>query len=129
MPIPEKIQEMKKDRFKGAFYQRKDKSWLAKQYKHKVTNTPLPDPPIILESKIDRGEWLSSVKVSAYATNILKIPGQKEKLLKSLEDSQNKTHDVVKEDPLLNNNCIFEVEHIEPVDMPIVLNSVDPKRE
>ena len=58
------------------------------------------------------GEWLSSVKVSVYATDILKIPGQKEKLLKFLEDSQNKTHDVVKEDPLPNNNAIFEAEHI-----------------
>ena len=50
-------------------------------------------------------------------------------MLKPLEDSQNKTHDVVKEDPLPNNNVMFEVEHTEPMDMPIVLNSVDLKRE
>ena len=75
------------------------------------------------------GEWLSSVKVSVYATDVLKIHGKKEKLFKAVEDSQNKTHDVVKEDPLPNNNTISEVEHIEPVDIPIVLNSVEPKRE
>ena len=50
-------------------------------------------------------------------------------MLKALEDSQNKNHDVFKEDPLPNNNSIFEDEHIEPIDMPIVLNSVDPRRE
>ena len=120
---------MNKARFKGAVYQRKEKSSPAKQYKPKVTTPPLPDPCVIPKSKIDMGECLSSVKVFAYATNILKIPSQKEKLLKDLENSQNKTHDVVKEDPLPNNNVIFESEHIEPMDMPIVFNSVDPKRE
>ena len=50
-------------------------------------------------------------------------------MLKSIEDSQRKTHNIVKEDPLPNNNAIFEVEHINPIDMPIVLNSVDLRRE
>ena len=54
---------------------------------------------------------------------------QKEKLLKAIKDSQNKTHDIVEEDPLPNNNAIFEDESIKPKDMPIVLNSVDPRRE
>ena len=129
MPTPERIQEMKKARFKGAVYQRKEKSSPAKQYKPKVTNPPLPDPPVIPESKIDMGEWLSSVKVSVYATDILKIPGQKETLFKAVEDSQNNTHDVVKEDPLPSNNAIFEDEPIKPKDIPIVLNSVNPRRE
>ena len=57
------------------------------------------------------------------------MPGQKEKLLKAIEDSQNKTHNIVEEDPLPNNNAIFEDESIKPKDMPIVLNSVDLKRE
>ena len=50
-------------------------------------------------------------------------------MLKSLEDSQNKTHDAVEEDPLPSNNAIFEDEPIKPKDMPIVLNSVDLRRE
>ena len=74
------------------------------------------------------GEWLSGVKVSTCATDILKIPGQKENLLKSLKDSQNKTHDVFEEDPLPSNNSIFEYEPTKPKDMPIVLNSVDTRR-
>ena len=49
--------------------------------------------------------------------------------MKALEDSQSKAHNIVKEDTLPNNNAIFEVEHIEPIDMPIVLNNVDPRRE
>ena len=50
-------------------------------------------------------------------------------MLKAIEDSQSKTHNIVKEDPLPNNNSIFEDEHIEAIDIPIVLNSVDPKIE
>ena len=50
-------------------------------------------------------------------------------MFKALEDSQNKTHDVVKEDPLPSNNSMFEDEPIKPKDIPIVLNSVDPRRE
>ena len=49
--------------------------------------------------------------------------------MKALEDSQSKAHNIIKEDPFPNNNAIFEAEHIEPIDMPIVLNSVDPRRE
>ena len=75
------------------------------------------------------GKWWNNVKVSAYATNIIQIHVQKEKLLKSAEDSQNKTHDVVEEDPLPSNNSIFEYEPIKPRDMPIVLNSIDLRRE
>ena len=75
------------------------------------------------------GEWISSAKSHVYATDVLKIPGQKENFFKSIEDSHNKTHNIVEEYPLPNNNDIFEAEHIEPMDMPIVLNSVDPKRE
>ena len=49
--------------------------------------------------------------------------------MKAIEDSQSKTHNIVKEDPLPNNNAIFEAKHIEPIDMPTVLNSVDSRRE
>ena len=75
------------------------------------------------------GEWISNAKIHVYATDVLKIPGQKEKLLKALEDSKSEAHKIIEEDPLPNNNAIFEAELIEPIDIPIVLNSVDPRRE
>ena len=59
----------------------------------------------------------------------LKFLVKKKSCLKAIKDSQNKTHNIVKEDPLPNNIVIFEAEHIEPIDMPIVVNNVDPKRE
>ena len=62
MPSPEAIKEMKEARFKGAVYQRKEKPSSSKQYKPKVT-APLPDPPVIPESKIDMGEWISNAKI------------------------------------------------------------------
>ena len=55
MPTPERIQEMKEARFKGAVYRRKEKYSPTKKYKPKVTTPPLLDPPVILESKIDMG--------------------------------------------------------------------------
>ena len=54
------------------------------------------------------GEWISNAKIHVYATDVLKIPSQKEKLLKAIEDSQSKTHNIVKEDTLPNNNAILK---------------------
>ena len=106
---------MKKAIFKGTIYQRKEKPSPSKQYKPKVIAPPLPDPPIIPKSNVDMGEWISSAKIHVYATDVLKIPSQKEKLLKAIENSQSKNHNIVKEDPLPNNNAIFEADHIEPM--------------
>ena len=63
MPFPETIQEMKEARFKGAVYQRKEKPSPSKQYKPKVTSPPLLDPPVIPESNVDMGEWISNAKI------------------------------------------------------------------
>ena len=71
------------------------------------------------------GMWLNNVKVSAYATDILQIPGQKEKLSKDLESNNN----IVKETALPSNNAILEDLPLVLEDMPIVLHSVDPRRE
>ena len=73
---------MRNARYKGATYQRKEKSTPTKQYKPKVTIPPIINPPVVVESKLDMGQWLNDVKISAYATDILQIPGQKEKLIK-----------------------------------------------
>ena len=75
------------------------------------------------------GMWLNSVRVSTYATDILQIPGQKENLLKALESNQNKSHDIVKESALPSNNAILEYFPVVLEDLPIVLHSVDPRRE
>ena len=96
MPSLEEIKEMKEARFKGAVYQRREKPSPSKQYKPKVTTPPLPNPPIVPESNIDMGEWISSAKIHVYASDVLKIPGQKEKLLKALEDCQSKAHNIVR---------------------------------
>ena len=68
---------MRNARYKGATYQRKEKSTPSKQYKPKVTIPPIINPLIIVESNLDMGNWLNDVKISAYATDILQIPGQK----------------------------------------------------
>ena len=125
MPSQEKILEMTNARYKRATYQRKEKSTPTKQYKHKVTIPPVINPLVVVESKLDMGKWLNDVNVSTYATDILQILGQKEKLLKVLESN----HNIVKETALPSNNAILEDLHVVLEDMPIVLHSVDPKRE
>ena len=68
---------MRNARYNGATYQRKEKSTPTKQYKPKVTIPPIVNPLVVVESKLDMGQWLNDVKISAYATDILQIPGQK----------------------------------------------------
>ena len=116
---------MRNARYKGATYQRKEKSTPTKQYKPKVTIPPIINPPVVVESKLDMGQWLIDVKMSAYATDILQIPGQKEKLMKALESS----HNIVNETAPPSNNVFLEYFPFVLEDMPIVLHSVDPKKE
>ena len=106
-PTQEKVLEMRNATFKGATYQRKEKSTPTKRYKPKVT-TPIINPLVVVESKLDMGMWSKATKVSAYATDIHQIPGQKEKLLNALESNHNKSHDIVKETALPSNNVILE---------------------
>ena len=115
--------------FKGATHQRKEKSTPTKQYKPKVTTPPVMNPPVVVESRLDMGMWINSVKVSAYATDILQIPFPKEKLLKSLESKENKSNNIVKETALPSNNVILEDFPVVLEDFPVVLHSVDPRRE
>ena len=65
-------------------------------YKPKATTPPITTPPAVVESKLDMGDWLNNVSISAYATDILQIPGQKDKMLKALEGTQSKSHDMAK---------------------------------
>ena len=125
MPSQEKILEMRNARYKGATYQRKEKSTPTKDYKPKVMIPPAINPLVVVESILDMGKWLNDVRVSAYAIDILQIPSQKEKLLKDLESN----HNIVKETALPSNNAILEYFLVVLEDMPIVLHSVDPKRE
>ena len=125
MPAQEKILEMRNARYKGATYQRKEKSTPTKQYKPKVTIPPVKNPPVVVESKLDMGQWLNDVKLSAYATDILQIPGQKENLMKALESN----HNIVKKTAPPSNNVVLEYLPVVLEDMPVFLHSVDPKRE
>ena len=77
MSTQEKILEMRNARYKGAMYHRKGKSTPTKQYKPKVTIPPIINPLVVVESKLNMGQWLNDVKISAYAIDILQIPGKK----------------------------------------------------
>ena len=78
-PSNEQIKEMPK--FKGITYQRRDSlsTSKSKQYLPKVT-----DPPDTEDVGLDLGTWWSKAKVSVLASELVKIPEQREKLLKVL---------------------------------------------
>jgi hypothetical protein len=102
-PTNEQILEM--DRHKGIIYQRKGRDGANKPQANfpKVTN-----PAPIADLTIDLGSWISNAKVLVPVSNLLKIPSQKETLLKTINVPNNK--EVVKnqekekeqhEDPLM----------------------------
>ena len=78
-PTNEQILEMA--RLKGIVYQRKRREAASKPQTNfpKVT-TPLP----ITDLSIDLGSWISNAKILVPVSDLLKIPSQKEKLLKAI---------------------------------------------
>ena len=80
------------------------------------------NPPIVVDSKLDMGEWLNNVKVLAHVTNIFKISGQKDKLTRALEGPQDKTLDNAIEEIPPSNNVVLEGLHV-------LLHSDDPRKE
>jgi hypothetical protein len=85
-PTPQQVTEM--DKYRGVTYQRggnksQDKSQTSAP---KVSSTPLKsNMPSNVDLNFDLGGWLSNAKVLVPVSDIMKIPSQKEKLLKSIE--------------------------------------------
>ena len=78
-PTNEQILEMA--RHKGIVYQRKGRDGASKSQANfpKVTN-----PPPFTNLSIDLGSWISNAKILVPVSDLLKIPSQKEKLLKAI---------------------------------------------
>jgi hypothetical protein len=78
-PTNEQILEM--SRHKGIIYQRKGREVASKSQTNfpKVT-TPLP----ITDLSFDLGSWILNAKILVLVSDLLKIPSQKEKLLKAI---------------------------------------------
>ena len=118
-PTTEQIKEMPK--FKGNTYQRRDSlgTSKSKHYPLKVT-TPLDSDNVGL----DLGTWFSKAKVSVLASEIVKIPEQREKLLKVLNAPSLKKVIFKKslEEPPPTQNNVLEY----PI---VVLHTMDSRKE
>jgi hypothetical protein len=118
-PANEQILEMAKH--KGIVYQRKGREVASKSQTNfpKVT-TPLP----ITDLSIDLGSWISNAKILVLVSDLLKIPSQKEKLLKAINIPDGKK--VVQNQEVDKNREKKKELHKDP---PVVLTSRDRTKE
>jgi hypothetical protein len=106
-PSPEQILEMA--RFKGVTYQKKGNDNTQQQNIPKVI-TPTEN------LNLDLGNWISNAKVLVPISDLIKIPSQKDKLLKAIEGPNERSLGKYK-----------SKEHHE--DAPVIINSMDWTRE
>jgi hypothetical protein len=78
-PTTEQILEMA--RHKGVTYQRRGNDNTNKSYQ----KVPKPLTPPTTNLSVDLGSWISNAKVLVPVSELIKIPSQKEKLLKAIE--------------------------------------------
>jgi hypothetical protein len=117
-PTPEQILEMA--RFKGITYQKKGNENKPNQNIPKVPTQSIPKviTPPNPEINIDLGNWISNAKVLVSVSDLLKIPSQREKLLKAINAPNDK---------ILVKYQEKAKEH--PEDPPVVLTSRDWTKE
>ena len=76
MPTSKQIREMPK--FKGITHQRRENDGTPKSNQYPLNNPHGPN------EIIDMGDWFQKFKVSIPATEVIKIPVQRDKLMKVL---------------------------------------------
>jgi ribonuclease HI len=84
-PTPQQIAEMAK--YKGYTYQRSGNKDKGQTSAPKVPPTsPKSSEPINVDLNIDLGGWLNNAKILVPVSEIMKIPSQREKLLKAMNE-------------------------------------------
>ena len=118
-PTSEQILEM--DRHKGIVYKRKGREDASKSQANfpKVTS-PIP----ITNLSIDLGSWISNAKILVPVSDLLRIPSQKEKLLKAINIPDSKK--VEKSQEVDKSQEKENEKHRDP---PAILTSRDRTKE
>jgi hypothetical protein len=84
-PTPQQIAEMAK--YKGYTYQRSGNKDKGQTSAPKVPSTfPKSSEPINVDLNIDLGGWINNAKILVPVSEIMKIPSQREKLLKAVHE-------------------------------------------
>jgi hypothetical protein len=90
-PTPQQVAEM--DRYRGITYKRNGNNNQGRPQGSILGMPPPPPNPMVHTSSdlnIDLGGWLSNAKMLVHVSEIMKIPSQREKLLRAIENpSQN----------------------------------------
>jgi hypothetical protein len=113
-PTPEQILEMA--RFKGVTYQKRRND--NKSYQ----NIPKTLTPPTADLSVDLGSWIANAKVLVPVSELIKIPSQKEKLLKAIEGPNERS--LVK-----YQGKTVEKPKDYPEDVLVVLHSMDWTKE
>jgi ribonuclease HI len=86
-PKPTPHQAVEIAHFRGITYHRKEnKSQEKGQTSPPKVSPPKSKVPVNADLNIDLGGWLNSVKMLEKISNLIKIPSQKEKLIKSIDE-------------------------------------------
>jgi ribonuclease HI len=109
-PTPQQIAEMAK--YKGYTYQRSGNKDKGQTSAPKVSPTfPKSNEPINVDLNIDLGGWLNNAKILVPVSEIMKIPSQREKLLKAMHEPP--------------KNVIQKQPTIAYQDAPVILQNLD----
>lgn len=116
-PSPSEILEMVNNRYKSVTYQRKGNEISKVNHEiPKVVSSPKDD------ISIDLGSWIQNAKVLVQVVELIKIPSQKDKLIKAIEGPKEQ---IVER----TNERIVRVPRETNEDVPIVLHSIDWTKE
>jgi len=116
-PSPSEILEMFNNRYKGVTYQRKGNETSKVSHENsKVVSSPKDD------LSIDLGNWIQNAKVLVQVAELIKIPSQKDKLIKAIEGPKEQ---IVER----TNERMVRVPRETNEDVPKVLHSIDWTKE
>jgi hypothetical protein len=115
-PTPKKILEMA--RYKGVTYQKKGNDNSSKSYQ----NIPKAITPPNADLSVDLSSWISNAKVLVPISELIKIPSQKDILLKAIEGPKERILGKYKEKP-------FEKSKEYNEDVLVILHSMDWTKE
>jgi hypothetical protein len=105
-------------KFKEVTYQRKGNDLAVKSY----MNLPKTNTPPAIDLDVDLGSWIKHAKVLVLVSKHIKLPSQKDRLLKAIEDPTRRNLEKFKEN-IINNPKEYNG------DVPVILHSMDWTRE
>ena len=109
---------MENNRDKGLTYQRHGNDNSSKIYE----DIPKEFTPSTAYLSVDLGNWISNAQVSVQVEELIKIPSQRDKLLRAIEGPKERSLE-------RSNDFFFEITRESNEDVPVILHSIDWTKE